>query len=54
MNDGSDNLIMDCYQLAEHFGQDPDIFLNKPLSKIRSHMRWLGKLAIRKSEQEED
>lgn len=49
-----EDMILDCYQLAEHFGQDPDLFLNKPLSKIKSHMRWLGKLAMRKAEQQAD
>ena len=49
-----ESVVLDCYQLAEHFGQDPDVFLNKPLSKIRSHMRWLGKLAMRKSEEQAD
>lgn len=50
--DGTDSVILDCYQLAEHFGQDPDVFLNKPLSKIKRHMRWIAKLAVRKTEME--
>lgn len=50
--DAAEAVILDCYQLAEHFGQDPDVFLNKPLSQIKRHMRWIGKLALRKREQE--
>jgi hypothetical protein len=44
---------MDCYQLAEHFGQDPELFLNQPMSRIKKHMYWLGRLMTRKAEQQE-
>lgn len=39
-----DDVILDCYRLAKHYGQDPDIFLKKSLSAIKRHMKWTSKL----------
>lgn len=39
-----DALILDCYQLAKFYAVDPDVFLSKPLSVVRRHMKWTAKL----------
>jgi len=37
-------VILDCYRLAKYFCRDPDDFLNKPLSSIQRHMKWITQL----------
>ena len=37
-------MIIDCYRLAKFFGQMPDAFLEKPLSEIKTHMRYASML----------
>ncbi len=39
-----EQVILDCYRLARRYSRDPDEFLNKPLSIIRRHIAWTGRL----------
>lgn len=39
-----DEIVLDCYRLSKHYGLDPDVFLQKPLSVIKRHMHWTAKL----------
>jgi hypothetical protein len=39
-----EQLVLDCYQLAKFYAVDPDVFLDKPVSVIRRHMKWTAKL----------
>ena len=39
--DGSDrdDVIIDCYRLAHHYKQNPDVFLIMPLSDVMLHLQ---------------
>ena len=37
-------LILDCYRLADRFKQNPDVFLSMPISAIDDHIHWTIKL----------
>lgn len=39
-----DELILNCYRLADRFHQAPDVFLSKPISSIDRDMYYLVKL----------
>jgi hypothetical protein len=39
-----DNVILNCYRLAKEYGQDPEVFLNKPFSDIDRHCNWTDRL----------
>jgi hypothetical protein len=39
-----DDLILNCYRLADRFKQNPDIFIDMPISRLRTHMRYTIKL----------
>jgi len=39
-----DNVIVNCYRLAKEYGQDPQIFLNKPFSQIERDCIWTDRL----------
>ena len=49
-----EELILDCYRLAKHYGQDPDEMLKKPLSVIARHMKWTSTLIERTRPIEEE
>jgi hypothetical protein len=49
-----EELILDCYRLAKHYGRDPDEMLNKPLSVIARHLMWTSTLIERTRPVEED
>jgi hypothetical protein len=34
----ADELIIDCYRLARWYHQPPSIFLDMPLSEVRTHL----------------
>jgi len=48
---------LDCYRLARFYSVEPDLWLAKPLSAIRRHMKWTSvlsqKLADERRAQEE-
>lgn len=50
----SEDIILACYRLAKHYGLDPDVFLNKPLSVIQRHHWWTARLAETQLPQEDD
>jgi len=35
---------MYCYRLAKEYGQDPQVFLDKPFSEIMRHVAWTERL----------
>jgi len=39
-----DDLIMNCYRLADRFHQNPEVFLSLPVSAIDRHMYYLVRL----------
>lgn len=42
--DAIENVVLNCYRLAERFHVDPDVFLNKPITQIGRHLIWLDKV----------
>lgn len=44
-NSSVDDVILDCYRLAKYYGNDPDVWLAKPLSEVRLHLKWTGQLS---------
>lgn len=50
----ADDLILDCYRLAKHYSVDPDVFLTKPLSVVRNHLMWTGKLIELQQQHQEE
>jgi hypothetical protein len=48
-----DDLIFDCYQLAEYYHINPDEFLRMPISRVQWHRLWTTKL-IEKTRMDED
>lgn len=44
-NSSVDDVILDCYRLAKYYGSDPDVWLAKPLSQVRLHLKWTGQLS---------
>jgi hypothetical protein len=41
----ADEIILDCYRLARHYSQPPDLFLNMPLNDVRLHLQRTAQLA---------
>ncbi len=39
-----DDLILNCYRLADRFHQDPTIFLEMPISQVDRHIYWTVEL----------
>lgn len=39
-----DEKVLNCYRLADRFHQNPDVFLEMPLSRINEHIRYTIKL----------
>lgn len=40
----ADELIINCYRLADRFHQNPDVFLSMPITDIDRHVRYTVKL----------
>ena len=55
-NESPDDLVLDCYRLADRYHQNPDVFLSMPLSLTRQHIEFTIKLieAQRKAAAEND
>jgi len=47
-------MILDCYRLAEHYHQHPDVFLNMPLEDVRLHCYRTAQLIERRRAQSGD
>jgi hypothetical protein len=41
---GGDDLILNCYRLADRFKQNPDVFIDMPISRLRTHLHYTIKL----------
>lgn len=39
-----DELILNCYRLADWYHQNPDLFLSMPISRIDDHLHYTAKL----------
>jgi hypothetical protein len=39
-----DDLILNCYRLAERYHQNPDVFIDMPLSKVAWHVHYTVRL----------
>jgi hypothetical protein len=51
----ADDLILNCYRLADRFHQNPEVFLEMPLSHVEQHIRWTVKLTrLQRKAQERD
>lgn len=46
----SDELILNCYRLADRFHQLPDVFLSMPISDIDRHVHFTVKLTKKQRE----
>ena len=33
-----DNIVLDCYRLAYHYKQNPELFLNMTLGEVQTHL----------------
>jgi hypothetical protein len=31
-------MVLDCYRLAKHYAQSPDVFLKMPISEVKLHL----------------
>ena len=50
----SDDFVLDCYRLADHYHQPPDVFLAMTAGEIRLHMRRTVELMRQKRAAEGD
>ena len=51
----SDELILNCYRLADRFHQNPEVFLEMPLSRVELHVHYIVKLTrLQRQAQERD
>lgn len=39
-----DNIIINCYRLAEKYHCDPNVFLAQPISHIGRHLYWTDRM----------
>lgn len=39
-----DEIILDCYRLAERFHQNPETFTEMPLSRLNNHIKYTIRL----------
>jgi hypothetical protein len=39
-----DDIILNCYRLADRYHQSPDHFLEMPISQVDRHIKWTVKL----------
>jgi hypothetical protein len=39
-----DDIILNCYRLADRFKQNPDVFIDMPISRLQTHIRYTIKL----------
>ena len=39
-----DEIILNCYRLADRFHQNPDVFLEMPVTRINEHIHYTIKL----------
>ena len=37
-------MILNCYRLADRYHQNPDVFVNMPLSRVLWHLKYTIKL----------
>jgi hypothetical protein len=50
-----DELILNCYRLADRFHQSPEVFLEMPLSRIDMHVQYTVKLTrLQRAAQQSD
>jgi hypothetical protein len=51
-----DELILNCYRLADRFHQNPEVFLEMPMSRIDMHVEYTVKLSRlqRQAQQSDD
>jgi hypothetical protein len=40
----ADEIILNCYRLADRFHQSPEVFIAMPVSRINEHIRYTVKL----------
>lgn len=40
-----ENIVLDCYWLAQWYHQNPEVFLAMPLSEVRIHLMRTAKIA---------
>lgn len=50
----ADDLILDCYRLADRFHQNPEVFLEMPLSRIERHVHFIVKLTRLQRQAQQD
>lgn len=39
-----DDLLLDCYRLADRYHQNPDVFINMPISRVQQHLEFTIRL----------
>lgn len=56
MDINPDDLILNCYRLADRFHQNPSVFLEMPISQVDQHIHWTVELikAQRRANDEDD
>ena len=50
----AEEMILDCYRLAQYYHQHPDVFLAMPLEEVRLHAYRTAQLINRRRAQEEE
>lgn len=54
MDVNPDDLILNCYRLADRFHQSPRIFLDMPITEIDQHIHWTVTLIEKQRAANED
>jgi hypothetical protein len=49
-----DEVILNCYKLADRYKQNPTVFLNMPLSEVSLHLVYTIKLALARAKRDEE
>jgi hypothetical protein len=53
---GGVDIILNCYRLADRYHQNPELFLDMPVSAVERHIDWTIKLieAQRRAQEQSD
>lgn len=52
IDEAIENVLVNCYKLAERYHCDPDIFLRKSVSQIGRHLYWTDRMNVSDNDEE--